>query len=87
MIATFTYINKGRSEEAFKIAEMLMKDSHDLIHKAIGWMLREIGKKVGEKELFKFLDKHAKTMPRTALRYAIERLPMQKRKYYMKLKS
>lgn len=86
MISTFAYINKGRYEEAFEIAEILINDPHDLIHKAIGWMLREVGKKIGEKELFKFLDKHAKTMPRTALRYAIERLSIQKRNYYMKLK-
>ncbi len=87
MIATLAYINKGRSDEAFKIAEMLLNDHHDLIHKAIGWMLREVGKKVSETDLFIFLDKHAKTMPRTALRYAIERLPAQKKNYYMKLKS
>ena len=87
MIATMAYINKGRPEEAIKIAETLMSDSHDLIHKAIGWMLREIGKKVSEKEHLKFLDRYATTMPRTTLRYAIERLPIQKRNYYMKLKS
>ncbi len=87
MISTLAYINKGRSKETIEIAKILINDPHDLIHKAIGWMLREIGKKVGEKELFKFLDKHAKTMPRTALRYAIERLSPQKKNYYMKLKN
>lgn len=87
MIATLAYISKGRSEEAIQIAEILINDSHDLIHKAIGWMLREMGKKVSKETLFKFLNKHAKTMPRTTLRYAIERLPIQKRNYYMKLKT
>lgn len=87
MIATLAYINKGRSEEAIEIADILINDKHDLIHKAIGWMLREMGKKVSEKELFKFLDRHAKTMPRTALRYAVERLPKEKRTYYMKLRN
>lgn len=87
MISTLAYINKGRSDEVIQIAEILMNDTHDLIHKAIGWMLREMGKKVGEKELSKFLDKHAETMPRTTLRYAIERLSKEKRTYYMKLKS
>lgn len=87
IIATFAYINKGRSEEAIQIAEILIEDNHDLIHKAVGWMLREMGKKTPINNLFKFLDKHAKTMPRTALRYAIERLPKQKRDYYMKLKK
>ncbi len=87
MIATLAYISKGRSEEVVEIVELLINDSHDLIHKAIGWMLREMGKKVSEKELFKFLDKYAKTMPRTTLRYALERLPIQKKKYYMKLKT
>ena len=87
MISTFAYLNKGRSDEAIEIAEILINDAHDLIQKAIGWMLREMGKKVSEKVLFKFLDKYAKTMPRTSLRYAIERMPTQKKNYYMGLKK
>ena len=65
---------------------MLMKDKHNLIHKACGWMLREVGKRVSEKKLERFLDKNVKIMPRTMLRYAIERLPESKRRYYLKLK-
>ncbi len=87
MIATFAYMNKGRSKEAVEIAEILINDSHDLIQKAVGWMLREMSKKVSEKELFRFLNKQAKTMPRTALRYAIERLSPEKKAHYMNLKN
>lgn len=87
MIATFAYIYKGRSTEAIEIAEILVNDQHDLIQKAVGWMLREIGKKAGEKVLLKFLDEHAKTMPRTTLRYAIERLSTKEKKHYMSLKN
>jgi len=86
IISTFAFIYKGESEWTFKIVEMLMKDKHDLIHKACGWMLREVGKRVSEKELEKFLDKNVKIMPRTMLRYAIERLPEKRRKYYLNLK-
>ena len=86
IISTFAFIYKGESKWTFKIVEMLMKDKHDLINKACGWMLREVGKRVSEKELEKFLDKNWKIMPRTMLRYAIERLPESKRKYYLKLK-
>jgi len=84
IISTFAFIYKGESEWTFKIIKILMKDKHDLIHKACGWMLREVGKRVSEKELLKFLDSNIKNMPRTMLRYAIERLPETKRKYYLK---
>lgn len=86
IIATFAFIYVGEFEWTFKIVEILMKDEHDLIHKACGWMLREMGKRVSERELEKFLDKNALKMPRTMLRYAIERLPEKKRKYYLNLK-
>lgn len=85
MIATYHYIKQGRADEALEIAEMLVGDSHDLINKAVGWMLREIGKRVDKELLINFLDKHAATMPRTALRYAIEHLDPKTRDYYLKL--
>jgi 3-methyladenine DNA glycosylase AlkD len=86
MISTGHYIWKGDHKWGLIIAEMLLKDDHDLIHKAVGWMLREIGKKSGEKVLTNFLDKYSTQMPRTMLRYAIERFPEEKRKYYLNLK-
>jgi len=84
IVSTFAFIYKGESKWTFKITEMLMKDKHNLIHKACGWMLREVGKRVGEKELLEFLNKHHKEMPRIMIRYAIERLPERKRKEYLK---
>jgi len=83
VISTFAFINKGDYEDSFRIAEMLLNDKHDLIHKAIGWMLREVGKRVSQEEEEKFLKKHYRTMPRTMLRYAIERFDEKKRKYYL----
>lgn len=87
MIATFYDIYQGRSEETIKIAKILLYDQHDLIHKAVGWMLREMGKRVDEKILLKFLDQYSSVMPRTMLRYAIERLAEPKRQYYLKKKK
>lgn len=87
MIATFHYIRQGDAGDALKIAEILLRDKHDLIQKAVGWMLREIGKRVDEQILISFLNKYAETMPRTALRYAIERLPADKRKFYLNKKN
>jgi 3-methyladenine DNA glycosylase AlkD len=84
MLSTFHYIYNGQPEVATRIAEILLHDKHDLIHKAVGWMLREIGKRCSEKVLYEFLDKHYSEMPRTMLRYAIERLPKAKRKYYIR---
>lgn len=86
VISTFAFIYKGESWLTLEIVEKLMKDKHDLIHKACGWMLREVGKRVSERDLCLFLDKHINEMPRTMLRYSIERLPEQKRKYYLKKK-
>ncbi|MFA7000347.1 MAG: DNA alkylation repair protein [Candidatus Paceibacterota bacterium] len=85
IISTFAFIYKGESEWTKKIVTMLLKDEHDLIHKACGWMLREVGKRVSEKELTEYLDKYWSKMPRTMLRYAIERLPESKRQYYLNL--
>ena len=80
-------LNAGRSFGisgwSIAISEILLNDKHDLIHKAVGWMLREVGKK-DEPELEKFLKKYYKKMPRTMLRYSIERLNEKKRKFYMK---
>lgn len=82
MVATYAFIRKNEFEDTLKIAEMLLKDDHDLIHKAVGWMLREVGKR-NMNALEKFLMKHRSEMPRTMLRYAIERMPERKRKFYM----
>jgi 3-methyladenine DNA glycosylase AlkD len=82
MIATFAFIKVGETKETFLIAKKLLRDEHDLIHKAVGWMLREAGKRVSEPALLKFLDEHAGQMPRTALRYAIERLEPRRRERY-----
>jgi 3-methyladenine DNA glycosylase AlkD len=85
MLSTFDYINKGRPDEALAIAELLLHDKHDLIQKAVGWMLREIGKKVDRRSLVNFLDKHATLMPRTSLRYAIEHFEPEQKSYYLGL--
>ncbi len=86
IVSTWYYIRKSDLEWTFKIASLLLKDSHDLIHKAVGWMLREAGKK-DEKLLIHFLDQHADQMPRTMLRYAIEKFSDAERKKYMTKKS
>lgn len=83
MIATYAFIKKGRFEETIKIATILLHDQHDLIHKAVGWMLREVGKR-DQAVLLSFLDVHAKSMPRTMLRYAIEKLSSDQKQHYMK---
>jgi 3-methyladenine DNA glycosylase AlkD len=83
MVATYAFIRAGESAMTFEIAKVLLRDEHDLIHKAVGWMLREVGKRVSEPALREFLDRHAPTMPRTALRYAIERLPEAERKRWL----
>ena len=85
MLATFDYIKKGRAHEALAIAEQLLYDKHDLIQKAVGWMLREVGKRVARELLELFLDEHAAAMPRTTLRYAIEHFSPARKLHYMQL--
>ena len=82
MIATFYFITRREFDLPLAIAESLLADKHDLMHKAVGWMLREIGNR-DLAVLHGFLDKHARTMPRTALRYAIERMSPEERAKYM----
>jgi 3-methyladenine DNA glycosylase AlkD len=82
VIATFHFIRNGRFTESVKIATSLVRDEHDLIHKAVGWMLREIGKR-DRPCLERFLIRHQASMPRTMLRYAIEHLPATQRRRYL----
>lgn len=83
MMATFYFIKNGEFSDALNIAEILLHDCHDLIHKAVGWMLREIGKRDRETELV-FLKKHYREMPRTMLRYAIEHFEPELRENFLK---
>lgn len=83
IIATFPFIRDGDLSDAVALAKKLMNDEHDLIHKASGWVLREIGKKDVE-TLYSFLDEYSREMPRTMLRYSIEKLPEEKRKHYLR---
>lgn len=87
MIATYQYIKQGSPDEALRIAGILLHDPHDLIQKAVGWMLREIGKRCSVEAEEQFLNTHAPTMPRTTLRYALEHFPADKRRYYMERKN
>lgn len=84
IIATFAFIYKGRTEPTLTISELLLHDTQDLIHKAVGWMLREVGKRCNQDIEEEFLKKHYKIMPRTMLRYAIERFPDPLRLKYLK---
>jgi 3-methyladenine DNA glycosylase AlkD len=86
-LATFWFLKEGDPSTTLEIAEILLHDPHDLIQKAVGWMLRELGKQVDSKLLVQFLDKHAHEMPRTMLRYSIERLTPGQRIHYLALKK
>ncbi len=82
IIATYHFIKNNKFDETLKISKILLNDNHDLIQKAVGWMLRELGKISNETEE-KFLNLHYKNMPRTMLRYAIERFDENKKKFYL----
>ena len=83
IVATWYFIRHDSLEWTIKLAEVLRHDRHDLIHKAVGWMLREAGKRNHE-VLIGFLEQYANTMPRTMLRYSIEKLSIEQRKSYMR---
>jgi hypothetical protein len=85
ILSTFAFIRRGDVDDAVRIAERLVKDNHDLVQKAVGWMLREVGKKDAGR-LAAFLDAHAATMPRVMLRYAIEKLPRSERDRYLAMR-
>jgi len=86
IVATFHFIKQGKPGPTLKIARLLLHDRHDLIQKATGWMLREVGKRCSSHILESFLDAHCRSMPRTMLRYAIERLPERSRCSYLRRK-
>lgn len=86
MVATQHFIRAGQTADVYRLALILVDDAHDLIHKAVGWMLREAGGRVDATELRAFLDRNASRMPRTALRYAIEHFPPTERAHYRQLK-
>jgi len=85
MVTTWEFIRNNQLDDTFTIATELLQDKHDLIHKAVGWMLREAGKR-DETRLKVYLTDHISRLPRTALRYAIERLTPEERAHFMKLK-
>ncbi|MDD3386374.1 MAG: DNA alkylation repair protein [Candidatus Pacebacteria bacterium] len=83
IVSTFSFIKNNDFKETIKIAEILLNDKHDLIQKAVGWMLREVGKR--DKDIEKdFLDKYYRNMPRTMLRYSIEKFSPKEKEFYMK---
>lgn len=82
VLATLALIRQDRFDEILDLSERLLDDEHDLIHKAVGWMLREVGHR-SQSTLTTFLDRYAERMPRTMLRYAIERLPEPRRRVYL----
>jgi len=86
ILAAFDYVKSGNGATTLALAERLLNDKEDLIQKAVGWQLREVGKRVDRQLLLGFLDEHAAQMPRTTLRYAIEHLPPEQKVHYMSRK-
>jgi 3-methyladenine DNA glycosylase AlkD len=86
VIATFAFVKRKDGSTTFELAKKLLKDPEPLIHKAVGWMLRETGKKINKKVLTSFLDQHAAQMPRIMLSYALEHLSIKQRTHYRSLK-
>lgn len=86
VLATHTFIRAGDFADTLRLSARFLSHPHDLMHKACGWMLREVGKR-DVTQLLGFLDSHAEQMPRTMLRYAIEKLPEKTRKAYLEIKS
>lgn len=80
------FMKRGDPSTTLAICELLVSDTRDMVQKVVGWQLREVGKRVDRQLLLNFLDKHAATMPRTALRYALEHLPPAQRRHYMQMK-
>jgi 3-methyladenine DNA glycosylase AlkD len=85
MVGSQRFLSRGETSDLYRLAEILLPDRHDLIHKAVGWSLREAGRKVDAAQLRRFLDQHAATMPRTALRYALEHFDDAERQHYLTL--
>ena len=85
VLATLGFITRGDASTTLEIAEILLHDRQDLIQKAVGWMLREVGKRIDRSILTEFLDSHAAQMPRTALSYALEHLTAEERAHYRRL--
>jgi 3-methyladenine DNA glycosylase AlkD len=82
IVSTLYFIKQGQFDETLKVSELFLNHNHNLIHKAVGWMLREVGKQ-NKKVLLAFLDKHSNLMPRIMLRYSIEKLSIKEKKYYL----